>query len=102
MPPMDITPDQCRAARGLLRWSQRDLAAASRLSKNAVLTFENGATTPLPVTLAALRAALEKAGVEFIDEDGGGAGVRWRKPPHTARRARPLAQGAEVVAAGAP
>jgi hypothetical protein len=56
-----------RAARALLRWEQRDLANASSVS------------LPTMSTVAALRKALEAAGVEFIDENGGGPGVRLRK-----------------------
>lgn len=41
--------------------------------------FERGATTPVVNNLAAIQAALEAAGVEFIEENGGGAGVRLRK-----------------------
>lgn len=74
-----ITPPQSRAARGLLDWSQSALAQASNLSESTVRDFEKGRRTPSPNNLAAIRAALESAGVEFIAENGGGAGVRLRK-----------------------
>jgi hypothetical protein len=65
----------------LLRWEQRELAEASGISLPSVKRLE---TQPGPLsaqerTLTELRRALEKAGVEFIAENGGGAGVRLRK-----------------------
>jgi hypothetical protein len=77
-----ITSSQLRAARALLRWSALDLAKASTVGvatirRVEVVEGEISATLP---NEAALRAALENAGVEFIDENGGGAGVRLRKP----------------------
>ncbi len=48
-----------------------------------VMDFERGARTPHPNNLAAIRTALEAAGIEFIPENGGGAGVRMRKPEAT-------------------
>ena len=74
-----MTPAQCRAARALIPWKQTDLAAHSRVSVRAIRHFEAGERQPIPATLAAIRAALEAAGVEFIAENGGGAGVRLRK-----------------------
>jgi hypothetical protein len=44
-----------------------------------VRQLEGGATEPRRSTIAAVKAALERGGVEFIDENGGGAGVRLRK-----------------------
>ena len=74
-----MTRLQCRAARELLEWGQDDLEKASRVAKKTIADFERGARTPLPRTLAAIQGALEDAGVEFIPENGGGAGVRLRK-----------------------
>jgi hypothetical protein len=71
-----------RAARALLRWSALDLAEASKVGVATIRRVEV-VEGEIPVTLAnegALRQALEAAGVEFIDENGGGAGVRLRKP----------------------
>jgi transcriptional regulator with XRE-family HTH domain len=74
-----ITASQCRAARGLLDWTQQELADAARVGVATVRVFEGeGAETRL-ATLAVLRRAFEVAGVEFIDENGGGPGVRLRK-----------------------
>ena len=75
---MTITAEQCRAARGLLDWSQPDLARASGIGRSTITRFERGSHTPHASNLAALRAALEEAGVEFIDPNGGGPGARLR------------------------
>jgi transcriptional regulator with XRE-family HTH domain len=77
-----ITARQCRAARGLLGISQRDLAEAASVSLSAILDFETGTRKPRPATLAALRRAFEDAGVVFIPINGGGQGVRLRDPDH--------------------
>jgi transcriptional regulator with XRE-family HTH domain len=69
-----MTPDQSRAARGLLDWSQAELAARSNLSESTVRDFEKGRRVPSINNLAAIRRALEAAGVEFID--GKQPGVR--------------------------
>ena len=74
-----LTPATCRAARGLLDWSQQDLASRSGVGITAVRTFEGGKSTPMPQNLAALTRALEAAGVVLIRQNGGGAGVRLRK-----------------------
>ena len=75
-----ITPSQCRAARGLLEWSQQDLATTAGVSQVTVHQLEAGSTQPRRATLDVIRRAFENAGVEFIDENGGGPGVRLRKP----------------------
>ncbi|WP_339863575.1 helix-turn-helix transcriptional regulator [Paremcibacter congregatus] len=70
---------QCRAARSLLDWRQDELEAASNVAKKTIADFERGARTPRPVNLEAIKGALETAGIEFIPENGGGAGVRLKK-----------------------
>jgi predicted transcriptional regulator len=75
-----ITPSQCRAARGLLAWNQEDLATRAGVSQVTVHQLEAGVTQPRRATLDVIRRAFENAGVEFIDENGGGPGVRLRKP----------------------
>ena len=57
---------------------QAVLAKAANLSRNTVVDFEKGRRTPGANNLRAIRAALEAAGVEFIPENGGGAGVRLK------------------------
>ena len=76
---MSINPAQCRGARGLLGWTQSDLSEASKTATKTIADFERGAREPYPRTLEDVRGALEKAGVEFIAENGGGAGVRLHK-----------------------
>jgi transcriptional regulator with XRE-family HTH domain len=74
-----ITSAQCRAARGLLDWTQQDLADRARVGIVTVRQVEAGLTEPRRATLEVIRRALEVAGVEFIDDDGDGPGVRLRK-----------------------
>lgn len=76
---LDITPSQVRAARALIGWTLDDLEAASGLPKRTLTRFENANTVPRAGTIATIKDALEAAGVEFIPENGGGAGVRLRK-----------------------
>jgi len=73
-----VTPEQCRAARALLAWSQQQLASAARVAIVTVQQFEIGRSQPRRATLDVIRRAFEAAGVEFIDENGGGQGVRLR------------------------
>jgi transcriptional regulator with XRE-family HTH domain len=72
---------QIRAARALIGWSAQDLANASSVGvatirRAELKDSETGMTAP---NSAAIRTALEAAGVEFIPENGGGAGVRLRE-----------------------
>jgi transcriptional regulator with XRE-family HTH domain len=71
---------QVKAARALLSWSQADLAAASGVSEPTIKRLEasDGEIGGRAATADSIRAALEAAGVEFIPENGGGAGVRLR------------------------
>ncbi len=83
---VEITPAQCRAARALLNWSQDQLEAAAKVARKTIVDFEREARRPYDRTLAAIRAALEAGGVEFIEENGGGPGVRLRKAGSSAPR----------------
>jgi hypothetical protein len=76
-----LTSELIRAARALLRWEQRDLEAASSVSLPTIKRLESkpGIMAAHMTTLVALKKALEAAGIEFIDENGGGPGVRLRK-----------------------
>nr|WP_156387193.1 MULTISPECIES: helix-turn-helix transcriptional regulator [unclassified Rhizobium] len=71
---------QCRGARAMLAWSQGQLAEAANVSRQTIADFERGAHTPIGNNLASIVAAFEKAGINFIPENGGGAGVRFKKP----------------------
>ena len=74
-----IDPAQCRAARGLLKWTQQELADAADVGLTTVKDLESGERRTIARNQEAIRRALEQAGVEFIEENGGGAGVRLRE-----------------------
>ena len=78
-----LTSPQIRAARGLLRWSAEDLAREATLGLATIRRAEGAeyATSMTTANDMAVRRALESAGVEFIEENGGGPGVRLRKRP---------------------
>ncbi|MDN3571134.1 helix-turn-helix transcriptional regulator [Methylobacterium longum] len=76
---MTISRAQCRAARALLEWTQDRLAETSSVSKKTVVDFEAGKRTPYDRTIADIARAFEAAGIQFIPENGGGAGVRFRE-----------------------
>ena len=82
-----LSSAQIRAARALLRWSAEDLARESLLSVATIRRAElsEKETSMTAANDLAVRRALEAAGVEFIDEEGGGPGVRLR----TRQRKRP-------------
>ena len=78
---MTITAEQCRAARALLRWSQPQLADATGIARETIAHFERGARIPHASNLKIIRAALEAAGVIFIEgDDTVGPGVQLREP----------------------
>jgi transcriptional regulator with XRE-family HTH domain len=66
-------------ARAALNWSVRDLAEAAQIHRNTVTNIETGRYAGDAETLAAIVGALKRGGVEFLDENGGGPGVRLRK-----------------------
>ena len=69
---------QVRMARVAIGWGVRELAAKAGITANTVTRIENGADAKQS-TMNKLRGAREAAGVEFIDENGGGPGVRLRR-----------------------
>jgi hypothetical protein len=85
----DLTSAQIRAARSLIRWSAEDLARQSsvglRTIRRAELADQKMSLTP--ANELAVRRALEAAGVEFIDENGGGPGVRLSQPKRSGSKA---------------
>jgi transcriptional regulator with XRE-family HTH domain len=74
-----INSEQCTAARGLLDLSQANLAEKAGVGIVTVRQFEAAAHDPRRATLEVISLAFEFAGVESIDENGGGPGVRLRK-----------------------
>lgn len=74
-----MTPAQSRAARGLLKWTQDDLAEAAKVSVVTVRNFENEKSSPQRASLAMMQNVLEAAGVIFVAENGEGPGVRLKK-----------------------
>jgi transcriptional regulator with XRE-family HTH domain len=75
---MILTPVQSRMARAALGMGVRELAAAAKVSTDTVARFERGEELK-ERTVEAIRRALEDAGVDFIDANGGGPGVRLRE-----------------------
>ena len=69
---------QCRAGHGLINMTVKELAARARVATDTIVRFENGVALHQRTGIA-IREALEDAGVVFIDENGGGAGVRLGK-----------------------
>jgi DNA-binding XRE family transcriptional regulator len=74
-----LTSAQCRAARGLLDWGQQQLADAAGVGVATVRLFEADKGQPRQATLIVIKQAFLAAGVKFIDENGGGPGVRLKK-----------------------
>lgn len=74
-----MLPMQCRAGRGLLNWTQRDLAEAASVGISTVQNYENELRATAPDNQAAMQRALEQAGIDFIAAKGGkGVGVRLK------------------------
>lgn len=65
-----MTPAQCRAARGLLAWTQAELAARAQVNGATVRGFENGTKAPQRASIAAMRRAMEDQRVVFDERDG--------------------------------
>ena len=77
---MELSQELCKAARGLKQWSVKDLAEASGLSLDTLRSFESGRTKRLSASnQSAAIESFEAAGITFVHENGGGAGVRFAK-----------------------
>lgn len=78
---MSISPELCRAARGLLGWSQQELANRAQVARKTIADYELGQVNPHPRTLRDVIAALEAAGVEFTAPEEnisrGGVRIKW-------------------------
>jgi transcriptional regulator with XRE-family HTH domain len=81
-----VTSAQLRMARAALNWTVRDLAAATGLHRNTITNIEVGSYAGDETSLELIERVLTKARVEFLDENGGGPGVRLRK---TRQRGKP-------------
>ncbi|GLQ56570.1 helix-turn-helix domain-containing protein [Devosia nitrariae] len=66
-----ITGDQLRAARALLNWTQKELAARAGVATRTIRLFESGSRNPYAQTIAQLQSALEDAGIEFLTTKAG-------------------------------
>jgi transcriptional regulator with XRE-family HTH domain len=79
----ELTGEQVRAARGLLGWSQEQLAEISKVSRPTIAEWERGARVPFAPNQAAICRAFEDAGLEILQEGsesiGKGVGVRFKK-----------------------
>ena len=70
---------QCRGARALLDMTQPQLADSAKLGLSTIVDFERGRRQVSEAAIDAMLVALERAGIEFIGENGGGPGVRLKK-----------------------
>jgi transcriptional regulator with XRE-family HTH domain len=81
---MAVTSRQCRAARILLQWSPAELAAAANIEIGALEELEADGDSSDWEVLEKVAAALERAGIVFIEDGGsspsGGPGLRFRLP----------------------
>jgi predicted nucleotidyltransferase/DNA-binding XRE family transcriptional regulator len=93
-----ITPEMCRAGRALLRISQAQLARRAGVSRLTVAHFERAASKPIPVSLAAIRTALESSGVALLP---GGAVLR-EPGTATAPRSQKASEILEILRTAAP
>jgi predicted transcriptional regulator len=74
-----MSPAQCRAGRALLEITQTQLAKSAGLGLSTVVDFEKRRRDVSIESVESMFQALVRAGVEFVDENGGGHGVRFRK-----------------------
>jgi DNA-binding transcriptional regulator YiaG len=73
---LGMSPEQCRAARAWLNWTQQELARRASVGLSTVRDFEKGERTPIPNNQLAIQRAIETAGIRFIyRKDGKAAGI---------------------------
>ncbi len=68
-----LSPEQSRAARAWLNWSQDDLAKRASVALSTVRDFEKGRRTPIANNLEAIRRVLAEAGIDLLYDDAGKA-----------------------------
>ena len=93
-----ITGPQCRAGRALVEVSRVKLALRSGVDESTIEEFERMIDEPGPETIAALENALQDLGAVFIEEDGGGKGVRLKFTDSEAKRIARLEGEGGIVA----
>jgi DNA-binding transcriptional regulator YiaG len=76
---VEMSPAQCRAGRALLDMTQSQLAELAKLGLSTVVDFEKGRRQVSQAAVETIQSALQRAGVDFIEENGGGPGVRLGK-----------------------
>jgi DNA-binding XRE family transcriptional regulator len=76
---MFLTPSLCRGARGLLDWTQADLAQQALVSRSTIRDFEGGRHDLHRATAVQIVRAMEGAGVRFRDIEGEGTGIFLKK-----------------------
>ena len=96
-----MTPAQCRAARGLLKWNQDDLASAASVSAVTIRNFENEKSSPQRASLAMMVRALEAAGVEFTNGNRPGVRMKSYKLKDGGKNAFPVGPVAKWIGFGA-
>jgi predicted nucleotidyltransferase/DNA-binding XRE family transcriptional regulator len=94
-----ITPEMCRAGRALLRISQTQLARRAGVSRLTVAHFERAASKPIPVSLAAIRTALESSGVALLP---GGAVLREPATATAPVRSEKASESLEILRTAGP
>jgi ribosome-binding protein aMBF1 (putative translation factor) len=73
-----MTPEQCRAGRGWLGWSQQELAVRARVGLSTVRDFEAKRRQPITNNIAAMQRALGTSGVRLVfGPSGEAAGIAW-------------------------
>jgi hypothetical protein len=93
-----ITGSQCRAGRALVEITRAKLASRSAVDEAVIEQFERKLGEPEPETITALKSTLETLGAVFIDENGGGIGVRLKFTESEAKRIARLEGEGGVVA----
>lgn len=71
-----LTPEQCRAARGWLNWTQEDLAQKANVSLSTIRDFEKERRVPIANNLDAIRRVLQEGGVKLLSGKDGSFGIK--------------------------